>query len=494
MADDKKSNMTRRDFFKVNGAALGAHALAQGNLLAGEDKRALTDNELLDLVQKQTLKYFWDFAEPTSGMARERSNGMAEYGKDVVTTGGTGFGIMAMIAGTSRGWITREQTAERVTKIVDFLEKADSYHGVFPHYLDGQTGKVFPHAKDDGADLVETSFLMMGLLSARQYFSADNPAENKLREKINRMWENVDWQFHTQGGKDLYWHWSPNHQWDMNLPIKGWNECLVTQVLAASSPTHPVSPEVYHESWSKGEDFRNGQKYEGIELPLGPAGGGPLFLSHYSFMGIDPHGLKDKYADYWTQNQNHALINRAYCIRNPKGFAGYGSKCWGLSASDNHLGYGDQSPANDVGVIAPTAALSSFPYTPDHSMEALRHFHQDLGDKIWGEHGFADAFKPDMSWVAKTNLAIDQGPIVGMIENYRSGLLWSLFMGCPEVKQGMQKLGFSSPHLAATRRRPPIGQPDDALTGKAPGDDWRDKMTTRRDLPGSNGPDGAKRV
>jgi hypothetical protein len=472
MADNNK--ISRRGFLRITGAAIGAHVLAPADLLASDSKAPLSDNELLDLVQKQTLKYFWDFGHPASGMARERSNGVEQYGKDIVTTGGTGFGIMAMIAGTSRGWLTRKQTVERLTKIVGFLEKADSFHGVYPHYLDGDSGKVYAAStKDDGADLVETSLLMMGLLTARQYFSADTPDEKALRAKINAIWEKVDWKWHTPGeGKDLYWHWSPKHDWAMNLPIKGWNECLVTHVLAASSPTHAVSPDIYQNSWPSGNDFRNGQKPHGIEQPLGPKGGGPLFLSQYSFMGINPKGLKDKHADYWVQNKNHVLINRAHCIQNPKGYAGYGSKCWGLTSSDDHVGYGEHSPTNDVGVIAPTAALSSFPYTPEYSMEALRHFYQDLGDAIWKEHGFVDAFKPDRTWVAKTHLAIDQGPIVGMIENYRSGLLWSLFMSCPEVRHGMKKMGFESPHLVAEAPRPRAGERRHAEKEE----DWQQKI------------------
>jgi len=408
--------------------------------------KGLSDDALLDVVQRQTFRYFWDFAHPVSGLARERSNVAYNYGHEVVTTGGSGFGIMAMIVAVNRHWITREQGLDRMLKIVGFLTKASSFHGVFPHWLDGTTGKVIPFSrKDDGADLVETSYLFQGLLCARQYYDGNDRKERELRNKINGLWDDIEWNWQTNGGKDvLYWHWSPNNGWSMNFAIHGFNECLITYVLAASGERYPVSADVYHKGWAKSNFFENGKTFYGYKLPLGFDYGGPLFFSQYSFLGLDPHGLKDRYADYWEQNTNHTLINHAYCVANPKKFKGYGENCWGLTASDNFAGYNAHSPTNDLGVISPTAALSAFPYTPKYSMLALRHFYYDLGDKIWGEYGFTDAFSESHNWYGKSYLAIDQGPIVVMIENYRTGLLWKLFMSCPEVKYGLKKLDFTS--------------------------------------------------
>ena len=408
--------------------------------------RNLTDDQLLDLVQKQTFRYFWDFGHPVSGMARERSNAAYDYGNEVVTTGGTGFGIMAIIVAADRKWITREQAATRLYKMVRFLEKADCYHGVFPHWLNGATGKVIKFgAKDDGGDIVETSFLMEGLICARQYFTGESAVERDLRNHIGWMWENVEWNWQTQGGQNvLYWHWSPNNGWSMNHPIHGWNECLITYVLAASSPRYAIDKPVYDQGWAVGPEFKNGKEYYGIRLPLGPDLGGPLFFTHYSFLGLNPHGLKDQYADYWQQNQNHTLINYQYCVENPKHFKGYGPNTWGLTASDSYQGYAAHNPKEDLSVISPTAALSAFPYTPEQSMRALKHFYFDLGDKIWGEYGFVDGFSEEHDWQAKSYLAIDQGPIVGMMENYRTGLLWKLFMSSPDVQRGLGKLGFES--------------------------------------------------
>jgi hypothetical protein len=214
-----------------------------------------------------------------------------------------------------------------------------------------------------------------------------------------------------------------------------------------SSPRYPIDPSVYHRCFASSRDFLNAQPYYGIELPLGPDLGGPLFFAHYSFCGLDPHGLKDRYADYWDQNVRHVGINRAHCIANPLGHQGYGEACWGLTASDDPDGYAAHAPDNDNGTISPTAALASFPYAPQEAMQVLRHLLRKHGDKVWGKYGFVDAFNPSRGWYADTFLAIDQGPIVVMIENHRSGLLWKLFMSVPEVQEGLRKLDFTSPHL-----------------------------------------------
>jgi hypothetical protein len=407
--------------------------------------RQLSDDALLDMVQSQTLRYFTEFAHPVSGMAVERSD-ERHYSNDIVTTGGTGFGIMAIIAGVERNFISRNQAVEQLTRIVNFLDTCDRYHGAWSHWYYGSTGRTRPFSpKDNGGDIVETAFLMQGLLTAREYFGNDTGQEQYLRDKITELWHGVDWEWYTRGENQLYWHWSPDYEWEMNHPVKGFDECLMAYVLAASSPTHPIRAEVYHNGW-KGENFINGNTYYDIELPLGHPYGGPLFFSHYSFLGLDPRGLTDEHTSYWVQNVNHTRINHRHCEINPNNFRGYSSVCWGLTASDNHRGYSAHSPTNDLGVITPTAALSAFPYTPDLSMNALRYFYYELGDMMWGEYGFYDAFSIHHDWYADNYLAIDQGPIVVMIENYRSGLLWDLFMRNPEIHIGLSKLGFYYDH------------------------------------------------
>lgn len=401
----------------------------------------IDDEDLLTLVQHQTFNYFWDFAHPASGMARERNTS-----GDLVTTGGSGFGIMALIVGVERGFITRAQSLERMDKILDFLETADRFHGVWPHWVNGNTGKVIAFSSNDnGGDLVETAFLLQGLLTFRQYLVPAVPEESALINRINALWHAVEWDWYRRAGQNtLYWHWSPDKQWIMNMQVKGWNEALIVYVLAASSPTHTVPKIVYDNGWASNGGMINGNAYEGILLPLGPSYGGPLFFAHYSFLGLDPRGLSDAYcSNYFLQNRNHSLINQAYCIRNPKKFVTYSDENWGLTASDNHAGYSAHSPTNDLGVITPTASLSSFPYTPVESLKALKFFYYTLGDRLWGTYGFYDAFNITQGWTANSYLAIDQGPIVVMIENYRSGLLWNLFMSAPEVQAGLTSLGFS---------------------------------------------------
>lgn len=406
----------------------------------------ISDSALLDLVQKQTLAYFWDFGHPVSGMARERSSS-----GDVVTTGGSGFGIMAMLAGIQRGFITRSQGLTRISTIVSFLvNNCTRYHGAFSHWINGATGATVPFSsKDDGGDIVETSYLVQGLLCARQFFNSTIDAgEISLRGSITDIYNSVDYNWYRQGGQNvLYWNWSPNYAWAVNVPVSGWNEALITYALAAGAATNPIPKSVYDNGWAHGGAMANGKSFYGITLPLGPDQGGPLFFAHYSFLGIDPHGLQDAYANYWTQDTAHARINYLYCVNNPKGFYGYSPLCWGLTASDEPGGYSAHAPGNDDGVITPTAAISSLPYTPTESMNALRWFYYTLGDKCWGQYGFTDAFSLPAQWFDSDRLAIDQGPEIVMIENYRSGLLWKLLMSCPEVQQGLKNLGFTSPYF-----------------------------------------------
>jgi hypothetical protein len=434
--------------------------------------RNLSDEELLETVQRQTFRYFWHYAHPNSGMARERSNTVkadfywdfineandepnlskGTFGPEACAVGGTGFGILATLVAIERNWISREAALDRLIQIADFLSKADSYHGIYPHFINGDTGKTIAFDRlDDGADVVETSYLMMGLLSARAYFNGNNLKERYLVKRINEMWDAANWNWHAQNDKKwFFWHWSPRNGFDMNFPVKGWNEALITYIISASSSRHSISKEVYEINWVKRRSWRNGKSYYGYILPLGNSfGGGPLFFSQYTFMGVDPNNLiDDQGIDYAEQTRNHTLINRAYSIDNPKRYKGYGEKAWGLTAGDSIKGYVAHSPAEDRGVIQPTAALSSMPYTPSFSMQALRYFYEEKGEKLWSNYGFVDGFSEHFDWYAKSHLAIDQGPIIVMIENYRTGFPWKIFMSIPEVQDGMKKLGFNSPYFA----------------------------------------------
>lgn len=405
----------------------------------------LSDAALLDLVQRQTLGYFWEFGHPVSGMARERSAGSVTYDIDeTVTTGGTGFGIMAMIAGAERGFLSRADVTARIARICDFLAAAPRYQGAFAHWMNGTTGATIAFSpNDDGGDIVETAFLMMGLLTARQYLAA---SASGLAGAIDALWRGVRWDAFCPAPDRMMWHWTDRPGWADGLPITGYHEGLIAFVLAAASPTHPIPVAAYETGWKTSRTFENGRSFYGHRLPLGPDLGGPLFFTHYSFLGLDPRGLRDRHAEYWVQNRNHTLINHAYCLANPQGFRGYGT-AWGLTACDGDQGYDAFSPTNDKGVIAPTAALAAMPYAPELSLPAMRHYYEDLGADLWGPYGFRDGFNQTSDWVAPGYLAIDQGPIVVMIENYRSGLLWRLFMSAPEIAVGLRRLGFQSPHV-----------------------------------------------
>lgn len=427
------------------------------NSSAAVKKVEISDSALLDIVEKQTFQYFWDGAEPVSGMARERfheDNVYPEHDQMIVASGGTGFGVMAILAAIHRNFVSRDEGRQHLEKIVHFLETADRFHGAWPHWWNGETGKVQPFGtKDDGGDIVETSYLVQGLLCARQFFKDGNQEEKELANRIDRLWKGVEYDWYRNGKNVLYWHWSPDYAWQMNFPVHGYNECLILYVLAASSPTHGVPAEVYHEGWAENGKISGSESYGGYTLNLrhqgNPPNGGPLFWAHYSYLGLDPRGLKDMYANYWEENKNQTLINYKWCVDNPKKFKGYGPDSWGLTASYSTKFYAAHAPdqKNDVGVISPTAALSSIPYTPELSLRALRHWYGDMKDKLWGVYGFYDAFSETANWYPKKYLAIDQGPIVAMIENYRSGLLWNLFMSCPEIQNGLKKLGFESPWL-----------------------------------------------
>ena len=411
-----------------------------------------SDDEFLDYIQKAHFNYMWEGAEPTSGLACERIHMDGDYPEndaDVITTGGSGFGIAGLLVGIDRGFITRTEGVKRLHQIVDYLAKADRFHGVWPHWIHGPTGKVKPFGKkDNGGDLVESAFLMQGLLCVRQYFAEGNESEKELAAKIDVLWREMEWTWYQNGQDVLYWHWSPEYAWEMNFPLEGYNECLITYILAVSSPTYPVPASTYHNGWSRKGTIRSDSVAYDLPLILkhnyAEGYGGPLFWAHYSYIGLDPRGLSDEYANYWDVNRNQALINYQYCVENPKQFKGYSDACWGLTASYSIEGYHAHAPVyDDRGVITPTAALSSYPYTPEESAKALKHFYFNLGDSLWGQYGFYDAFSEEYNWFPKRYLAIDQCTIAPMIENHRTGLLWRLFMSCPEIQEGLKKLGFT---------------------------------------------------
>jgi hypothetical protein len=413
------------------------------------------DNRLLDIIQKQSLDYIWKGEEPISGGARERihmDNIYPENDQDVITSGGTGFGVMAIITGIDRKLINKDSAIQRLEKLTNWLEKADRFYGAWPHWLkpSGKTVPFSPH--DDGGDIVETAYLAAGLITAREYFKNGNKREKSLSVKMDQLWKEINWNHYTRGGQNvIYWHWSPKHEWKMNFAIRGYNECLILYILAASSPSFSVDPKTYHEGFMRSGAVVSDRKLYDIptivdHFETNDIAVGPLFWAHYTHLGIDPRGLKDKYADWWKVNENHAKINHVHSVINPYDYKGYSDECWGLTASYSLEFYAAHNPQEDLGVISPTAALSSFPYTPIESMKFLKWLYHKNPHLI-GKYGPYDAFSLQSDWFTPRYLAIDQLTIPVMIENYRSGLIWKLMMNAPEIKGGLKKLGFSSPYL-----------------------------------------------
>lgn len=430
------------------------------SIASSASTREFSDDELLTMLQEACFHYYWEGADPHSGMTRENVPGDDR----MIATGASGFGIAALVVGADRGFITREQGVERLTKIVGFLENAQRYHGAWSHYMDGNTGKTMPvfGTFDNGGDLVETSFLMQGLLSARQYFHGSNEKEHALYSRITKLWEGVEWDWYRQTASSdfLYWHWSPQWIWQIHHPLIGFNEVMITYLLAMSSPTHGVPVDMYYSGWAgqsqtaieyrggwsgsvDGAHYGNGHTYYGIKLDVGVGTGGPLFFTHYSYIGFDPHSLRDRFtSSYFDNNRSIALINRAYSIANPKHFKGYGPDAWGLTASDGPDGYVPHAPDDndDKGTLTPTGALASFPYTPEASMAAFKHYYRDLGAELWDIYGPRDAYNPTSHWISPIYMGLNQAPITVMIENHRTGLVWKQFMSNPEIGEMLKKL------------------------------------------------------
>jgi hypothetical protein len=439
---------------------------------ASASTRAMSDEELLTMLEEACFRYYWDGADPASGMARENVPGDDR----IVATGASGFGILALVVGVDRGFITREQGVERLEKIAAFLGKAPRYHGAWSHFMDGATGRSLPvfDVIDNGGDLVETAFLIQGLLAARQYFDRSTSREIALRKGISDLWETVEWDWYrkTPDSDALYWHWTPEWSWYISHRLTGFNETMIVYLLAIASPTHPVGPELYYTGWAgqseaarlyrkgwsgsaEGERYANGTGYYGIKLDVGVGSGGPLFFAHYSYLGFDPHALTDLYTNYFENNRNLARINLAYATENPGKHKTYSSEAWGLTASDGPLGYVPEapSPQDDRGTLAPTGALASFPYTPEASMAALKHFYRDLGDRLWGVYGPIDAYNLDHDWWSPIYMGLNQAPITVMVENYRTGLLWKRFGSNPEIQAMLGKLNATTAELRARQKQ-----------------------------------------
>lgn len=396
---------------------------------------AFNQEELLTDVQRASFDYFYLYAHPVSGLARAS----ARRNPDICAIGASGMGLFNLGVGIERGFITRQEGVEQVLKVLRFLsEKADRFHGAFPHFINGKTGVVIPFSKyDDGADIVETAFLMEGVLFAREYFSRENPDETEIRALADGLWRGVEWDWFVNQSNPIpamIWHWSPRYGWKKNLYILGFNECQIVYVLALASPTHPINPKCYWKGWESGNYAAESAQF-GIRVELGGCGdiGPPLFFAHYSYLGLDPHELEFHGRSYFDHFRDFCLVQNLYAESRRAVHKGYGA-LWGITASAGPDGYRAFAPGlRDNGTLAPTASLSSMPYVPTESISCLLVMYEKYGSRLWGPFGFYDAFNFSRDWVSKTYLCIDEGPIAPMIENYRTGLCWKTFMKAPEI-------------------------------------------------------------
>jgi hypothetical protein len=402
----------------------------------------LDDGAFLDLVQHTAFDYFWYETNPQNGLVKDRSSYTS-----LSSIAAVGFGLSALTVGIDRGWISREVGRARVLTTLTFLwnsphgpeADATGYNGFYYHFLDMQTGR-----RDGDTELstIDTALLLGGVLHVQEYFDQLDATEARIRTLADALYRRVDWPWMQVRSVKLCHGWKPEtgflpHDWG------GYNEAMILYLLALGSPTFPISPQAWT-AWTSSYDW---QTHYGQAFVVFP----PLFGHQYSHVWVDFRNIQDTYMrakglDYFENSRRATLANRAYAIANPHGWADYGENVWGLTASDIPSSYsarGAPPPERDDGTITPTAAGGSFAFTPHESLAALRHMYATYRTQIWGPYGFKDAFNPSMKWFATDYLGIDQGPIVLMIENYRSGRIWHVFMQHPAIQRGLEHAGFA---------------------------------------------------
>jgi hypothetical protein len=414
--------------------------------------QVLDDEAFLDLVQRTAFDYFWYETNPENGLIKDRSNDPSRSSIAAV-----GSGLSAPTVGIDRGWISREAGQARVLTTLQFLGNsphgpeadATGYKGFYYHFLDMQTGR-----RDGDSELstIDTALLLGGVLHVQQYFDRDDATEATIRALADNLDRRVDWPWMQVRSAKICHGWNPETGF-LRYDWGGYNEAMILYLLALGSPTFPISPE----AWTAWTSSYAWQTHYGQAFVVFP----PLFGHQYSHVWIDFRGIQDAYMrakglDYFENSRRATLANRAYVIANPHGWADYGENVWGLTASDIPTSYsarGAPPAERDDGTITPTAVGGSFAFTPRESLAALRHMYATYRTQIWGPYGFKDAFNPSMKWFASDYLGIDQGPIVLMIENYRTGRIWHEFMQHPTIQSGLARAGFM-PRIEAQTVQP----------------------------------------
>lgn len=439
------------NFYQVTALTTTAQESLPSATLAAVPHTFASDDEFLDYVQQTSFDYFWYLANPTNGMVADRSTPTSPCSIAAV-----GFGLTCIGIGIDHGWISRTQGVARVlTTLNTFLNGPQGtnasgtigYKGWFYHFLDMNTALRSPASE---LSSIDTALLLAGILHAKQYFDGTNTDEISIRTKADAIFNRVDWNWMAQGTNVISMGWFPSGSFIANNWI-GYNEGMILYILGLGAATNPLPASAWSR-WTSGYAWATNYGQAFVTFP-------PLFGHQYSHCWIDFRHNADAYMNsknstYFQNSRRATLAQRSYCIANPLNRVGYSSNVWGLTACDGPSGYGTHGapPAeNDDGTIAPTAAGGSMAFAPEYALPALRHFYTQFRFRIWTAYGFRDAFNLGAQWYASDTLGIDQGPIVVMIENYRTQRVWRRFMQNEEVQRGLQRAGFVAlPSMAAT--------------------------------------------
>jgi hypothetical protein len=471
----------------VAGLALLVAACGAG-CARGPESRAYqptaAESALLDTLAHRTFRWFWEVGDPLTGLVPDRWPT-----RSFASVAAVGFGLTAYPIGAERGWITRDQAAARALATLEFFWTArqDSaetgctgYRGFFYHFLDQRTGARFERVELSTQD---TALLLAGALFCQSWFDRDEPREARIRSLADSLYRRVDWTWARVRPGGIAHGWEPENG---HLPYDygGYNETMILYLLALGSPTHPVAPEAWTSYTS---EYRwgafQGQQYLGFA---------PLFGHQYSHVWIDFRGIADpwmraKGIDYFENSRRATLAQRAYAIANPGGFRGYSDSLWGLTACDGPLdgevviegrrrGFRTYAARGacftevvDDGTLAPAAAGGSVPFAPEVAIPALFAMRQAFGEHLFRRYGFVDAFNPTLDvpakvqhgavvpgvgWFDDDHLGIDQGPILAMIENWRSDLVWRTLRRNPHVIRGLRRAGFTGGWLDRAPKEP----------------------------------------
>ena len=406
---------------------------------------ALTTEALLDTLQHTAFDYFWNEANPTNGLIKDRSTLSSPC-----SIASLGFGLSAICIGIDHGWVSRDDGRARIRTALqtlwtkpqgNALSGTIGYKGLYYHFLD-MPGAL--RTWDCELSTIDTALLFAGIIDAKQYFDTADPVDVEVRALADSIYYRADWEFMRNFAPSIYMGWKPGTGFSTFGQWIGYNEAMILFILALGSPTHPV-PATTWTAWTSGYNWSTqyGQTY--VIFP-------PLFGHQYSHCWIDFRSIYDTYManrgiTYFENSRRATLAQRAYCIANPSGRVGYGANQWGLTASDGPTGYnarGAPPSQNDDGTISPTAVGGAVPFAPEVAIPALHHLYDTYGPQLFSTYGFRDAFNltvnPD--WYDTDYIGIDQGPIIVMIENYRTGKVWQRFMANPDIQRGLQRAGF----------------------------------------------------